>query len=255
MSEAPQSGRPTPLVLSHRGNMPGFVENTLGGFTAALAAGADVLESDVHVSRDGIPMLFHDETLLRLTGNPRRIRDVSSDELKALDLGRGEGVPALEDVLVALPTARFNLDMKSPDAPSATASVLARQNAHDRVLLASFSERNRRKVRRLMPQVATSISAGQFVAIVLSTRLGLSGLVKRFIGRAQALQIPTRALGTDTSTARFIALAHRCGVSVHYWVINDETEMRLLLDRGADGLVTDSVALAREVIRSRHTES
>ena len=138
-SSVPQ--RATPLVLSHRGNMPGFVENTLGGFRAALAAGADVLESDVHVSRDGVPMLFHDETLERLTGDPRRIRDVSSHELKTLDLGAGEGVPTLEDVLETFPTARFNLDMKSPDAPHATAFVLARQIAHDRVLLASFSER------------------------------------------------------------------------------------------------------------------
>jgi len=255
MSEASLPGRPAPLVLSHRGNMPGFVENTLGGFTAALAAGADILESDVHVARDGVPMLFHDETLARLTGDPRRIRDVPSDELKALDLGRGEGVPTLEEVLVALPTARFNLDMKSPDAPAATATVLARQGAHDRVLLASFSERNRRKVLRLVPQVATSVSAGQFVAIVVATRLGLSGLIKPIIGRAKALQIPTRALGTDTSTARFIARAHRCGVNVHYWVINDEAEMLLLFDRGADGLVTDSVSLARDVIGSRHTES
>ena len=249
------TGRPTPLVLSHRGNMPGFVENTLGGFAAALEAGADVLESDVHVSSDGVPMLFHDATLARLTGDPRRVCDVSSDELRALDLGRGEGVPTLEDVLVAFPAARFNLDMKSSDAPDATASVLARQSAHDRVLLASFSERNRRRVRRLMPQVTTSVSAGQFVAIVIAARLGLSGLVKLFIGSARVLQIPTSALRMDTSSARFITLVHRCDVRVDYWVINDEAEMRLLIERGADGLVTDSVGLAREVIRSRHTES
>jgi glycerophosphoryl diester phosphodiesterase len=235
--------------------MPGFVENTLGGFRAALTAGADVLESDVHVSRDGVPMLCHDETLERLTGDPRRIRDVSSDELRALDLGHGEGIPALEDVLRALPTARFNLDMKSPDAPGATASVLAKQNAHDRVLLASFSERNRRRVHALMPQVSTSVSAAQFVAIVFAARLGLSGLVRLFIGRAKALQIPPRALGMDTSTARFMKLVKGPDVRVHYWVINNDDQMRLLLDRGADGLVTDSVSLARQVIGSRHTES
>ncbi|MCF8541015.1 MAG: glycerophosphodiester phosphodiesterase [Aurantimicrobium sp.] len=255
MSEAAATGRPTPLLLSHRGNMPGFVENTLGGFTAALASGADILESDVHVSRDGVAMLFHDESLERLTGDHRRVRDVSSDELRALDLGAGEGVPSLEEVLVALPSARFNLDMKSPDAPHATASVITRLNAHDRVLLASFSGKNRRKVHRLMPEVATSVSAGQFVAIVFAAKLGLAGLMKRLAGRATAMQIPTRALGMDTATARFIALAQRCGVRVEYWVINDEANMRLLLKRGADGLVTDSVALAREVIASRHTES
>jgi glycerophosphoryl diester phosphodiesterase len=255
MSDTAVTGRPTPLVLSHRGNMPGFIENTLGGFRAALTAGADILESDVHVSRDGVPMLFHDETLARLTGDHRRIRDVTSDELRALDLGQGEGIPALEDVLRALPTARFNLDMKSPDAPHATASVLARQSAHDRVLLASFSERNRRRVHALMPQVSTSVSAAQFVAIVFAARLGLSGLVRLFIGRAKALQIPTRALGMDTSTARFMKLVKRPDVRVHYWVINNDDEMRLLLDRGADGLVTDSVSLARQVIGSRHTES
>jgi glycerophosphoryl diester phosphodiesterase len=98
-------------------------------------------------------------------------------------------------------------------------------------------------------------SAGQFVAIVIAARLGLSGLVKLFIGSARVLQIPTSALRMDTSSARFITLVHRCDVRVDYWVINDEAEMRLLLERGADGLVTDSVGLAREVIRSRHTES
>ena len=255
MSSSSAPDRATPLVLSHRGNMPGFVENTLGGFRAALAVGADVLESDVHVSRDGVPMLFHDETLERLTGDPRRIRDVSSHELKTLDLGAGEGVPTLEDVLVTLPTARFNLDMKSRDAPHATASVLARQNAHDRVLLASFSERNRRKVHRLMPGVATSVSANQFVTILVAARLGLGFLVKHLVGQSRVMQIPQRALGMDASSAKFLDLAHRCDVRVDYWVINEEVEMRLLLDRGADGLVTDRVALAREVIASRHTES
>jgi glycerophosphoryl diester phosphodiesterase len=235
--------------------MPGFVENTLGGFAAALAAGADVLESDVHVSRDGVPMLFHDDTLERLTGDPRRIRDVGSNELKEIDLGAGEGVPSLEDVLVALPTARFNLDMKSPDSPAASASVIARHNAQSRVLLASFSGRNRRLVHRLMPGIETSVSAGQFVVILLAAKIGLAGLVKRLARRATSMQIPTRAVGLDTTTERFIRLAQRCGVRVDFWVINDGLTMKRLLDRGADGLVTDCGALAREVVASRHTGS
>jgi len=249
------SARPTPLVLSHRGNMPGFVENTLGGFRAALAAGADVIESDVRVSRDGVPFLIHDETLERLAGDARRIQDVDSAELKALDLGAGEGAPSLEDVLVALPMARFNLDMKSPDAPAATASVLATRAAHQRVMLTTFSGRNRRKVHRLMPEVATSISADQYVSIALAVTFRLNFLVKYLLGPCQALQIPMGAYGLKTSSQRFIRIAHACNVDVHYWVINDEASMRLLLARGADGLVTDDVALARKVVTSRHAES
>ena len=228
--------------------MPGYAENTLAGFTAALAAGADVLESDVHVARDGVPVLFHDDTLERLIGDPRRIADVDSTELSELDLGSGQGVPTLSAVLQALPQAQWNLDMKSKDAPAASASVITECGAQDRVLLASFSGRNRRAVQRLVPQVATSASAGQFLLILISAKLGLRALVARLVSRVSALQIPERALGIDTTTPRFMALMHSCGVRVDYWVVNDETTMRRLLQRGADGLVTDNVAAARRVV-------
>ena len=235
--------------------MPGFAENTLGGFTAALAAGADVLESDVHVSRDGVPMLFHDETLERVAGDPRRIADVDSAELRDLDLGFGEGVPSLSQVLHALPHAHWNLDMKSKDAPRASARVITECGAEDRVLLASFSGRNRRAVQRLMPLVQTSVSAGQFVLILISAKLGVRPLVTRLLSRASALQIPERALGLDTTTPRFIALVRSCGVRLEYWVINDQTTMRRLVKRGADGLVTDNVTLARRVVDNANAGS
>lgn len=238
----------TPRVLSHRGNMPGFAENTLGGFTAALAAGADALESDVHVSADGVPVLFHDETLERLTGDPRRIAEVDSAELSGLDLGFGEGVPSLAEALRTLPGARWNLDMKSKDSPQASARVITKYGAEDRVLLASFSGRNRRAVRRLLPRVNTSASALQFLLVLVAAKLGLSVLVKRFSSDISALQIPERALGMDATTRRFVRVVHACGLRLEYWVINDEAAMRRLIERGADGVVTDNVALARRVV-------
>jgi glycerophosphoryl diester phosphodiesterase len=228
--------------------MPGFVENTLGGFLSALAAGADVIESDIHVSRDGIPVLFHDDTLLRLTGNSTKISDMTARELGEIDLGRGEGVPTLEAALSSLPRALFNLDVKSPTSPEVTARVIRSLGAQSRVLLASFSERNHRIVKRLLPEVATSSSSSLAVRILIADRLGLRGQVRRMTRGITAVQIPTRGAGMDLTRRDFIARLHEAGVEVHYWVVDDPREIRRLLDAGADGVVTDDVLTARRVI-------
>ena len=237
-----------PRLLSHRGEMPGFVENTLGGFRAALAAGADVIESDIQVSRDGIPVLFHDDTLVRLTGSPARICDVTAHELGEMDLGRGEGVPTLEAALSSLPHALFNLDVKSPTSPEVATSVIRSLNAESRVLLASFSERNRRTVKRLLPGVAASASSSLFVRILIADRFGMKRQVRRLTRQIDAVQIPTRGAGMNLTHRSFIARLHEAGVEVHFWVINEPQEIRRLLDAGADGLVTDDVVTARRVI-------
>jgi glycerophosphoryl diester phosphodiesterase len=99
-----------------------------------------------------------------------------------------------------------------------------------------------------MPRVATSASATQFVLILIAAKLRIRPLVRRFVSGVSALQIPERALGMDTTTSSFISVVRSCGVRLEYWVINDEIKMRRLIDRGADGLVTDNVALARRVV-------
>lgn len=248
VSGVPYLAGPRPRAISHRGQTPGNVENTIGAFRAALAAGADILESDVHVTRDGVAVLFHDDTLERLTGDPRAISALSWAQLRTIDLGSGEGVPTLEETLSVFPAARFNLDLKSADSPEAACDVVARLGARDRVLLTSFGEKRRRRALRLLPGVASSASAARFLWILLAAKLGVTGLVRLLSRGMCAVQIPVSAAGLKTTTPRFIARLHSAGLEVHFWVINDPAQMQGLLLAGADALITDEIAVARRVI-------
>lgn len=246
---------PRPRVISHRGNTPGYVENTLPAFSAALAAGADILESDVHVSADGVAVLCHDDSLERLTGDTRHIAEMTWADLKQINLGNGSRVPSLEEALRAFPETPFNLDLKSISSPRAACAVIKRLEAVDRVLLASFSDARRREALRLIPRVLSSASARRFFWIALAAKLGATGIVRLLCRDMCAVQIPTRYSGVVTTEPRFIAVLHRAGLEVHFWVINDPDEMRALLRAGADALITDEVATARSLIDSLEPES
>lgn len=235
-------------MIAHRGNMPGLTENTLPAFAAALTAGADILESDVRVTRDGTAILAHDDNLLRIVGDRRRIADMTISEVRAIDLGAGVTIPTLREALSTFPNARFNLDLKAPHSPEAAVHAIREVGAADRVLLTSFTESLRREALRLLPGVATSASARLFVRILLAHRLRLHTRMRRLTMGLCAVQIPLRAAGMSTTSRQFLGDLHSGGLEVHYWTVNDEQTMRDLIAAGADAIITDEVALARGIV-------
>ena len=102
-------GRP-PRVIAHRGFCAGHAENTIGAFQAALDVGADLLETDVHISKDGQVIVAHDADLSRVAGRPGLVSELTAAELASIDLGFGQGFPTLVEVLEAFPGAKFNID-------------------------------------------------------------------------------------------------------------------------------------------------
>jgi glycerophosphoryl diester phosphodiesterase len=233
-----------PRVLAHRGLALEAPENTMRAFIAALDAGATFLETDVHATADGVAVIAHDPSLDRVAGRDIVIEQTLWQDLSEIDLGQSEGVPGLREALLALPDARWNIDLKSDAAVVPAVRAVVEAKAASRVLLTSFSERRRRQALALLPEVATSASQPMVVRALAAQRLGLQRALARVLEPVEALQVPRRHRGIEILTERSIAAFRAAGVEVHAWTINDPAEMQELLAMGVDGIVTDRCDLA-----------
>ncbi len=217
-------------------------------FIAAVDAGATFLETDVHATADGVAVLAHDPSLDRVAGTDVVIEQTLWRDLHEIDLGQGERVPGLREALLALPDARWNIDMKTDASVVPAVRAVVEAKAVDRVLLTSFSERRRRQAQQLLPEVATGASQSLVAQAIVAQRLGLHGRLQRILAPVVALQVPRRAKGIEIVTERSVAAFQRAGVEVHVWTINDEPQMRELLALGVDGIVTDRCDLALPLV-------
>lgn len=242
---------PPPRVLAHRGLALEAPENTLLAFAKALAVGVDFVETDVHVSSDGVAIVSHDARLDRVAGRGVRVDQLTAAELRRVDLGHGQGFSTLAEVLDAFPQARFNIDIKAVGAVLPTAEAIRSLKATRRVLITSFSDARRRAALRELPGVATSAAMGTGARMLAASTLRLGGQVARILRSVDAVQLPEWWKGVRVVTPRLIRQAHAAGVEVHVWTVNDPVDMARLLDLHVDGIVTDRADLAMAVLRSR----
>jgi len=240
---------PTPLAFAHRGGAARGDENTTEAFARAVRLGYRYVETDVHATVDEVPVVFHDATLDRMTGERGRIAGMRWADLKTIRVGGAAAVPRLDDVLGAWPQVRFNVDVKADSAVVATVGTVERVGAGERVLLASFSDPRLARLRVLAgPKVATSLGM-RGVA-----RLRLASLANRRLvlpPSVVAAQVPVRYHGVRVVDRRFVDHVHRLGLQVHVWTIDEPAEMNELLDLGVDGIMTDHVDVLREAYLSR----
>jgi len=259
MGEEPSAagGWTTPggvLAFAHRGGAyhPEIegLENTLAAFKHAVALGYDYLETDVHVTADGVLLAFHDTVLDRVTDQQGAISDLSFEEVRHALVGGREQVPTLSQLFDEFPEARFNIDLKSDGAARALAEFVDEREAWDRVLVGSFSRKRLREFRRLTRgRVPTSASLAD---VVLFRFLPSGRLADLLTGRrVTALQVPHRRGRLTVATRGLVRRAHAAGRPVHVWTIDDPDEMRALLDRGVDGIFTDRTDVLKDVLTER----
>lgn len=246
----------TPRVLAHRGLVTAdaaahnVTENSFAAVAGAHAAGARYVESDCHLTSDGEVVLCHDVDLSRVTGDPRRVDNVSVNELGDLLIDRG-GLITLANGLDAFPDIRFNLDVKAESAAEPVGRLVAPHA--ERVLIASFSDARRRAALRAADDAgaaltpATSAGTATIARILTALPLRSPTLLRRAFRGIDALQIPPRHGRLRILSPRLIAAAHDHGIEVHVWTINDPDDMRRLLEMGVDGLVTDRADVALRV--------
>ncbi len=216
------------------------IENTMAVFQVAVEQGCGYLETDVRATRDGVPVLVHDETLYRLAGSPAVVADLTFAELSRYRIGGREPVPALVEALDAFPDVRLNIDVKCAAAAEPTVAAVRAAGAEDRVCLASFSDRILQQVRRLAGRrVATSCSATEVALLRLAPSRRLRSLGSR--RGASSVQVPRSSRGFTVLTPGFVARAHALALQVHVWTVDDEASIRALLDLGVDGLISDRI--------------
>ena len=222
----------------------------MAAFGRAIASGYRYLETDVHATSDGVPVAFHDDTLDRMLGRPGRIEDLAWSDLLSLRVNGEAVVPALADVLDSFPDCRLNVDLKANSAVDPTIETIWKLNARDRVLLASFSDRRIRWVRRVCgPRQATSLGQFEVTALRFASLHGRGP--SGFVAGVAAAQVPVRYSKIRVVDGRFVRHAHRLGLQVHVWTIDDPAEMHELLDLGVDGIMTDRIEVLRDVLTAR----
>jgi glycerophosphoryl diester phosphodiesterase len=242
--------------MAHRGFSREGLENSMAAFRAAVELGYRYLETDVHTTSDGVLLLFHDDTLERVTDGRGRISELTAAEVAAARIGGREPVPLFDELMTSFPEVRLNLDVKDWTSVKSLAAGIERHQAHDRVLVASFSDRRRRAVLKLLSSPVAS-SAGVmtnslFVALgPLLPAAWLRRVLRRPLRDVHALQVPVRYGAVRVVTSGYVRRAHNLGLAVHVWTINDPAEMRRLLDLGVDGIVTDRADLLKQVMQER----
>lgn len=226
------------LVIAHRGASAEKPENTLAAFRRALALGADGIELDVQVTRDGVPVVFHDNSLRRLTGQSGRLTAKRWGELKKLRvLGSGR-IPRLAAVLgLVRGRAIVQIELKRGAVVAPVVRVIQRAKAVRWVNLASFEPELVRAAARLAPKISrTLISEG---------RGGANKLLKQMVAAdASGLSVHHAAVRSRT----FVGRIHRSGATLWCWTVNDARTARRLAGWGVDGLLGDNPALLRRVV-------
>lgn len=229
-------------------------ENTMVAFEAAVELGADVLETDIHGTADGVLMAYHDDSVERTTDGEGLLREMTLAQIKELDAGyqwtpddgesypqRGKGltVPTLEALFEAFPGMRFNIDIKQ-QAPSIVrpfAEMIRKYGKENEVLVGSFYNDVINAFRKEIPEVATAGGAAETRNFYLLSKVYLESMARP---QAQAFQVPEYdGTGLRVVTERFITAAHKRGIEVHVWTVNDPDEMRRLIEIGVDGIFTD----------------
>jgi glycerophosphoryl diester phosphodiesterase len=245
---------PRPLTFAHRGGAGLWPENTLEAFRGAVELGCSHLETDLRMTRDGEIVVMHDARVDRTTDGTGDVSVFTLAQLKRLDAGyrfspdgtsfpwRGRGltVPTFAELCAAAPAARFNVEIKersSFELPRALVAFIERHALAERIIVAAERHELIHDFRRLSGRkIATSASRRECLKFWFASRLGLTAFLRL---PYQALQIPVRVGKAVLVSPGLLDAAHREGLAVHVWTIDDPAEMKRLLDLGVDGLMSD----------------
>jgi len=257
-----------PLVIAHQGGDGVWPGDTMYAFEKAVEIGADVLEMDAHITKDGHIVLMHDEKVDRTTNGTGLIEDLTLDELKQLDAAyqwsndggqtfpyRGQGiqVPSLAELFEKFPQMRYVIEIKLTENPidNPFCELIRQYNMQDKVLVASFHDEAMAQFRETCPEVATSASRGEVTKFVLLGKVFLNGLIAPGYESIQPPFDPKDSMNIPIMTKRFIREAHAKNIAVEPWTVDDTDLMRQYMEWGVDGIITDRPDLMVEILNQQ----
>jgi glycerophosphoryl diester phosphodiesterase len=228
-----------------------YRENSMHAFKEAVALGYRYLETDVHATRDGVLLAFHDRVLDRVTDHNGAIADLSYAQISEARIHGIDPIPQLSELLAEFPDARFNIDAKSPAAVALLAETIAEFDAYDRVCVCSFGIRRVYELRRRLGWRVPSAAS----ALEIAANRFLPWMTWALDTPAPVLQMPISVpiLGGELTvlTSALVDAAHRVGKKVQIWTVDDSETMERLIDAGVDGIFTDRVDTLKDVLIRR----
>ena len=231
------------LTIAHRGASTLYPENTLRAFVAAAELGADMCEFDVRMTRDGEIVVIHDATVNRTTDGRGRVAAMSAAEIERLHAGvrfgaefRGERIPTLAEVAAALGERRCGMDveLKARGLEARVCEVLRGCGAIETTLVSSFDWDQLKIVVAQEPALRIALLGEKAAAILLEA--------------AAAVRAFAIAPRFDIADAALCAEAHRRGLAVYVWTVDDAPAMRRLIAAGVDGIMTNNPQRLRELV-------
>ena len=243
MSIHPYLDVPGVAISAHRGGSIEAPENTIESFEYSIELGSSYIETDVQLSSNGIPYIFHDDDLKRLFGKNIIFNSLHSDEIDELILFDKYKIPTLESTLQKFPDTLFQIDVKTDEVVLPTMEVIKKTNSTDKVCIASFSSKRLKQVHKLYPEICLSMGPFEVMKLLLSS----FGLYRNKVP-GNCLQIPIYQYGIKLVTKRFINYIHSIGLKIHVWTINDEDTMQKLIDLGVDGIITDRPKALKDLL-------
>jgi glycerophosphoryl diester phosphodiesterase len=256
-----------PLVIAHQGGELLAPSNTMTAFQQAVDLGVDVLEFDIHITKDGHLVTIHDPTVDRTTNGSGFVHELSLNEIQALDAGyhfedldgdfsyRGKGVyiPTLEEVFKSFPNMRMVIEIKDDNPSSKIKEIseklwglIQKYNKENQVVVASFDQKILDQFNQISEgKVALSAGEEEIKKFVILKKLFLANLYRP---SADAFQIPTKQSFINLASPSIMKEAQRRNVHIQYWTIDDKETMRSLLKDGANGIITNRPDLMLEVL-------
>ena len=237
-----------PIAFAHRGGASDAPENTMPAFQRAMDLGYRYIETDVHSTKDGVLLAFHDDDLLRTCGQTGLISEMTYDEVKHFRINGLEPIPLMQEIFAAWPNAMVNIDCKADTALLPLTAALRGPGILDRVCVGSFSDKRLATLRETFgPSLCTSLGPREVAKLRVRSWVGPA---PSFPG-AYAAQVPHKQGPLTITDKKFVDEAHDSGLKVHVWTIDDPAEMHQLFDLGVDGIMTDRPQVLKDVMIER----
>lgn len=250
------------LVIAHQGGDGIAPGNTMFAFQNAVDMGVDVLEMDLHITKDNVLVLIHDETIDRTTDGTGEVESMTLDEIKQFDAGydwsndndatfpsRGKGItiPTLEEVFTTFPQMKMTIEIKKSNTSMIQpfCEMIRKYDMQDKIVVASFYDEKIKEFRETCPEVATSSAKNETTVFVLLSKVFLTGF---YSPQFYSLQVPEESSGITVMTESFIHAAHERNLAVEPWTINDKETMQKFIEWGVDGIMTDRPDIMLEIL-------
>ena len=232
------------LAFAHRGGNEFAPENSFRAFKSAVDIGYKYLETDVHLTKDGFLIAFHDDTLDRVTDKSGLIRDLTLSEIKKAKIAGTDEIPLLSELLNSFTDCFFNIDCKVDETVQPLINLINNKDFINRVCIGSFSQKRINFIRKsLGKEVKTSMGPAE---VILSKFLSYTSLGYNF--KSSYTSILIRRYGINLLDERNINYLKSNNQKVIAWTINDEDQMKMLINIGIDGIMTDNLTLLKKVL-------